>query len=326
MLFFYEKGCLAMLMDAAGAERLMRSGRLPLVLGQADCRRLIATDVSSSVLRAITGSTGDHALCYDAYGCDGVPGRAKLSLGFNGELYLPRQTVYALGNGERFYSPRLRRFCSPDKSGPFTSAGINDYAYCRGDPVNFIDPSGRAGIPTLQFLAGREVGRRSLVDFFSRETLAHNGIISYSRAAEVLAPQSMAGLDDGIGINRMVQDTAAYDPKGFAKYMKSYLPMTDKVSATAVRDVINSVERGLDSQHIQISQTLPPSARGAPKINISYTGMTEVHAVRLKAALEPYESRISQPKLPVRNYQPIPVRKSVEVMALWNETNSIRST
>jgi hypothetical protein len=36
----------------------------------------------------------------------------------------------------------LRRFYSADKLSPFGAGGVNAYAYCQGDPVNNVDPSG----------------------------------------------------------------------------------------------------------------------------------------------------------------------------------------
>lgn len=40
------------------------------------------------------------------------------------------------------YSPVLMRFHSPDNMSPFDKGGLNAYAYCAGDPVNFNDPAG----------------------------------------------------------------------------------------------------------------------------------------------------------------------------------------
>ncbi|WP_413049095.1 RHS repeat-associated core domain-containing protein [Pseudomonas phoenicis] len=51
--------------------------------------------------------------------------------------------TYLLGNGYRNYSPMLMRFFSPDEYSPFAQGGINAYAYCSGDPVNFSDSNGR---------------------------------------------------------------------------------------------------------------------------------------------------------------------------------------
>lgn len=71
------------------------------------------------------------------------------TLAFNGELFDDRLGGYSLGNGRRLYNPRLMRFCIPDSLSPFHIGGINSYAYCQGDPINFTDPSGHApSIPT----------------------------------------------------------------------------------------------------------------------------------------------------------------------------------
>ena len=45
----------------------------------------------------------------------------------------------------RYYNPTWRRFISPDNTAyldPNTPSGLNLYAYCNNDPVNYADPSG----------------------------------------------------------------------------------------------------------------------------------------------------------------------------------------
>ena len=47
----------------------------------------------------------------------------------------------------RYYSPKWRRFVSPDETtylDPESVNGLNLYCYCNNDPVNFVDPSGNS--------------------------------------------------------------------------------------------------------------------------------------------------------------------------------------
>ncbi|MDR0279667.1 MAG: RHS repeat-associated core domain-containing protein [Paucimonas sp.] len=64
------------------------------------------------------------------------------NLGFNGELPEPVTGHYLLGNGYRAYSPVLMTFLQPDSWSPFGAGGLNAYAYCEGDSVNAVDPTG----------------------------------------------------------------------------------------------------------------------------------------------------------------------------------------
>lgn len=77
-------------------------------------------------------------------------------IGFNGELHEAGAHWQMLGNGRRVYNPVLHRFHSPDPLSPFGRGGINAYAYCGCDPLNFRDPSGRFALPVmlLGLLAG----------------------------------------------------------------------------------------------------------------------------------------------------------------------------
>lgn len=56
----------------------------------------------------------------------------------------------------RYYSPKWRRFISPDDTAyldPKSVNGLNLYCYCNNDPVNLIDPSGRGPITALLLTA-----------------------------------------------------------------------------------------------------------------------------------------------------------------------------
>lgn len=78
---------------------------------------------------------------YTAYGFQSSV-RYESFIGFNGGYRGAFLKWYFLGGGKRIYSPVLMRFLSVDKVSPFAEGGINCYAYCGGDPVNFTDPSG----------------------------------------------------------------------------------------------------------------------------------------------------------------------------------------
>lgn len=64
--------------------------------------------------------------------------------GYGGELHEPGVGWQLLGNGHRAYSVVLLRFYRPDSLSPFGNGGLNAYAYCGGEPINRMDPSGRA--------------------------------------------------------------------------------------------------------------------------------------------------------------------------------------
>ncbi|MCF8984383.1 RHS repeat-associated core domain-containing protein [Pseudomonas syringae] len=122
---------------------------------------MIASDLHNSVLHA--SEDGHQAdIAYSPYGhhdtaqaLDGMPG-------FNGEQSDPLTGYYLLGNGYRAYNPVLMRFNSPDSLSPFGKGGVNAYAYCAGDPVNRVDPTGHEsawfwvglGLSVLGALAG----------------------------------------------------------------------------------------------------------------------------------------------------------------------------
>lgn len=115
--------------------------------GRVECG-LLATDLQRSVLHSIAG--GNHqSPVYSPYG-HRSPETGLLSLlGFNGER---RDTVtgcYLLGNGYRAFNPVLMRFNSPDRLSPFGKGGVNVYAYCAGDPVNRLDPTGGSFLSAL---------------------------------------------------------------------------------------------------------------------------------------------------------------------------------
>jgi RHS repeat-associated protein len=95
---------------------------------------------------------------YSPYGSLRAQGSPQSRTGFNGQFREP-QGWYHLGNGHRVYNPALRRFHGVDELSPFAEGGLNAYAYCLGDPVNHVDPTGRSvNFMQIATLVGMAVG------------------------------------------------------------------------------------------------------------------------------------------------------------------------
>jgi RHS repeat-associated protein len=102
---------------------------------------LLATDQAHSVSQTLS-TTRRERMAYSAYGHRPADSGLSSLLGFNGECLDGITGHYLLGQGKRAFNPVLMRFNSPDELSPFGEGGINPYAYCGGDPINFQDPTG----------------------------------------------------------------------------------------------------------------------------------------------------------------------------------------
>ena len=113
-----------------------------------------ASDDMSSLLWANNrGASQDFA--YAPFGSTGARHSDDSRLpGFNGERLDPLSQTYHLGNGYRTYKPSLMRFDGPDSWSPVGRGGLNQYAYCEGDPINRSDPSGHMSSGTVGGILG----------------------------------------------------------------------------------------------------------------------------------------------------------------------------
>ncbi|MFA7895496.1 RHS repeat-associated core domain-containing protein [Pseudomonas putida] len=87
-----------------------------------------------------------RSMRYSAYGERYSDTPVSSAMGFNGEALDPLSGRYLLGSGYRAYDPELRCFLSPDSLSPFGGGGLNCYAYARGNPIAFRDPTGHEAI------------------------------------------------------------------------------------------------------------------------------------------------------------------------------------
>ncbi|EJN18595.1 RHS repeat-associated core domain protein-containing protein [Pseudomonas sp. GM78] len=113
---------------------------------------LLATDQQRSVLQALNSNHQRQPIGYSPYGHHPATCWLLNLLGFNGERPDPLTGHYLLGNGYRAFNPVLLRFNSPDNLSPFAEGGLNPYAYCQGDPVNQMDPTGHFISPRSAFV------------------------------------------------------------------------------------------------------------------------------------------------------------------------------
>jgi len=95
-------------------------------------------------------------ICFTPYGHSGAVGVSAIVTGFNGTPFDTHANCYHLGQGHRAYLPGIMKFSSADSLSPFGLGGLNAYAYCNGDPVNYSDPQGTNGVlSAAQKLIGR---------------------------------------------------------------------------------------------------------------------------------------------------------------------------
>lgn len=103
---------------------------------------MLAVSASGSVVNEVMQG-GANRICYTPYGHLDVEQAIHTSLGYNGEFKERQTGYYLLGNGYRAYNPVTMKFNSPDSLSPFGEGGVNPYAYCEGDSINNVDPTGR---------------------------------------------------------------------------------------------------------------------------------------------------------------------------------------
>lgn len=83
-----------------------------------------------------------------------------------------KQGGYLLGNGRRAFSPTLMRFSQPDRHSPFGKGGVNAFAYCEGQPITKIDPTGCNS--RFKTMLGMSIAGASIFGIFTTAALARD--------------------------------------------------------------------------------------------------------------------------------------------------------
>ena len=161
---FYQENYLVTELDGQGQRSIVRHAAQPLAQRQSMAgvseTTLLVTDRAHSLLLTLTGAFLQH-LSYTGYGHAPVESGLSRLLGFNGGCPDRITGHYLLGKGKRAFNPVLMRFNSPDELSPFEEGGLNAYAYCAGDPINYYDPTGNARFHVL--IMGMNATRDSVI-------------------------------------------------------------------------------------------------------------------------------------------------------------------
>ncbi|MBV4531974.1 RHS repeat-associated core domain-containing protein [Pseudomonas sp. SWRI107] len=158
---------------------------------------LVAVNNSNTVATLCGPNDNEHR-SYTAYGQHLARNTSHNPMAFNGEPLDLATGCYFLGNGYRLFNPVLMRFISPDSLSPFERGGVNAYAYCAGDPTNYVDPSGH-----ISFLLAQRVNHVAgaialIAGITSTITVALASFVKSEDAKKALQTVSAAAL--GLGI------------------------------------------------------------------------------------------------------------------------------
>ncbi|WP_372028203.1 RHS repeat-associated core domain-containing protein [Pseudomonas kurunegalensis] len=200
--------------------RLMRAGDYLVAQSRVGIT-LLQVEMENTIMASRAGEYLELQ-SYSPYGFSPVRHLAPI-VQFNGEWRDSLTGNYPLGQGHRSFSSRIGRFVSPDQLSPFGKGGVNAYAYCSGDPVNRIDPSGKINFSKL-FRRSQKTGltkamRREKLPSFLKKFIKSNQEVENAR--ELFGVGRMYGRVSGTQVREFVP---MYDDGGFKSLEVKNLP------------------------------------------------------------------------------------------------------
>lgn len=205
---------------------------------------VLITDHQRSVLQ-----TSDTRLSYPPYGHRSLASRSLSLMGFNGERAESVTGHYLLGNGHRAFNPLLMRFNSPDSLSPFGKGGLNAYAYCEGDPVNRVDPTGKWNVHGWLANALLEIVGDYVVPYIPKRAVTWIPGVSNRTFGRVAKTASRIGgfvaAASYVALNRF--DAHAYSEPLYNKLFTAFLAVsTFSVVSTAASTLHKIARKGRD--------------------------------------------------------------------------------
>lgn len=186
-----------------------------LAAGVHQATTLLGTDAQGSV--KIEADSSARIRRYTAHGAE-ASGDDNSLYGFAGERR-DDLTGWYIPSGYRPYDPIVMGFLSPDSDSPFGQGGLNPYAYCAGDPVNRIDPSGHgwltwlvAGIGIALAVVGTVLTFGAAAPAFAALAAGGIGALTASGAIAIGAA-TLSAISLGTGIASTIVEATNKDSK-----------------------------------------------------------------------------------------------------------------
>ena len=214
---------------------------------------------------------------YDAFGnCSVVYGFShelaqKNPIRYRGYYYDRETKLYYLN--ARYYNPEWRRFISPDSTDyidPDVPNGLNLYAYCNNDPVNYCDPSGCS--ITAAIVIGMFVG--AIIGGTFGGVYAYNQAVLDGDFGLTLYLRTLDGISKGVAVGGVIGGLFVYHSPAIGAFLSTSFPIVlpEVVNGAIQLAIVGSVTGAQLVEGALVVSTgilLYESKKAAPRIKSS---------------------------------------------------------